>query len=212
MTEVIVFDLDGTLIDTNPGIAAAVIHTAAAFGLPTVGESFIRSNIGGGARNLISKICGDDKKDIVDNMTAAFLEYYNKHAEYGTSLYPGVRETLEFFWGKKKMAVATAKTREGTMSLLEYYDILKYFDCVISMSEMKKPKPDPGCVYTILNNLNAKTAILVGDTVTDVKTANNAGIPVVAVTYGYGPEAIKQEGGYDYLFDSISDIQNLNLD
>jgi phosphoglycolate phosphatase len=212
MTEVIIFDLDGTLIDTNPGIAAAALHAAVSFGLPEPTADFIRANIGGGARNLISKICGEDKKALVDDMTVKFLEYYNKHAEYGTSLYPGVRETLEFFWGKKKMAVATAKTREGTMSLLVYYDILKYFDRVISMSEMKKPKPDPGCVYTILNELNAKTALMVGDTVTDVKTANNARIPVAAVTYGYGPEKIKQEGGYDYLFDSISDIQNLNLD
>ena len=211
MTEVIVFDLDGTLIDTNPGIAAAVVHAAKTFGLPEPTADFIRANIGGGARNLVSKICGDEYKTMVDEITSNFLEYYNAHAEYGTSLYPGVRETLDFFWGKKKMAVATAKTREGTMSLLEYYDIAKYFDCVISMSEMKKPKPDPGCIKTILKELNAKTAILVGDTVTDVKTAQNAGIPVAAVTYGYGPNQIKQEGGYDYLFDSISEIQNLDL-
>jgi phosphoglycolate phosphatase len=204
----IICDLDGTMADTLPGIAHCAEQALAHFGFagPTLEET--RRNIGGGSRNLVRNLLGPDHLDLVEPVVVYFQGLYDADPTYNLTLYPGVRETLEQLAATTCLAIATAKARPATDKVLAYLGITHYFDPVITMSEMRAPKPDPGCVFDILDylHLTPDRALRVGDTMTDVATARNAGVACWAVPYGYGPERLIAEGGYDRLVERFADI------
>lgn len=209
--QTIIFDLDGTVADTLPDIVYAVSHTLEQVGCPPQPEEFIRKSIGGGAKNLIKKALGEDKKDLFDSTLQMFTEYYKEHAAVRTTLYPGVKEIFDYYHGKKKMAIATFKAKEGTMAILEHFDLLGYFDMVVTVSDVKKAKPDPECIQMILDKLgdNPGQAMLVGDTLTDMQTGKNAGVVTCAVTYGYGELEDIKNSSPDYIIDSFDQLKEI---
>jgi phosphoglycolate phosphatase-like HAD superfamily hydrolase len=109
------------------------------------------------------------------------------------------------------LAVATAKSRPATERVLAHTGIAGYFDTVVTMTEMARPKPDPDCVEQILarHQVACHEALLVGDTVTDARTAYNAGVGFWAVSYGYGPEDLRIEGGYIRMVDDFADLRQV---
>ncbi|MDR1710441.1 MAG: HAD family hydrolase [Propionibacteriaceae bacterium] len=192
--ELIIFDLDGTLADTVPGIAHAAATVLEELGLPAPDPAAVRAGIGGGARNLMTSLLGAAHASRLDEALAKFSAYYNAHAELHTELYPGVQEFLGTLHPGVRLAVATAKTRPGTMRIFEHAGIAGCFDAIVTMTEMRAPKPDPGCVRDILELLEvpAGKALYVGDTMTDVLTAENAGVDYAIVSYGYGAEQVRR--------------------
>ncbi|MDR1388214.1 MAG: HAD-IA family hydrolase [Propionibacteriaceae bacterium] len=195
--DLVVLDMDGTMVDTLPGIAHSVGLAMTAVGLEAPSQEFVRRNIGGGARNLVRQVLGPDRADQTDDILRAFADHYDANAEWGTSLYPNVAETLAYLKTRVKLGVATAKSRAGVERVLDHLGLQDSFDQVVSMTEMVRPKPDPYCVELILGRLGVapERALLVGDTMTDIGTARNAGLRAIAVTYGYGREAIAAEEG-----------------
>jgi phosphoglycolate phosphatase len=204
----IVCDLDGTMADTLPGIAHSIQNAMRQFGFrePTLEET--RQNIGGGAKNLVRNILGPDHAELLDDVLKVFAADYNGDPTFDLTLYPGVKETLTTLAETTHLAIATAKAREATDKCLEFLDIARFFDPIITMSEMRAPKPDPGCVFDILEYLHItpERTMIVGDTPTDAKTARNAGVAVWVVPYGYGAERLLEQGGYDRMVDTFSDI------
>jgi phosphoglycolate phosphatase len=209
--DVVICDLDGTLVDTIPGIAHAVEHTLGALGLSSPGPNAVRGLIGGGARRLMTALLGETEADRLDEALGLFSAYYDAHAEWGTVLYPSVRDTLDHLRGRVALAVATAKSRAGTERVLGHFGLLDHFDAVVTMTDMVRPKPDPGCVDMILARLGAQAerAIFVGDTVTDVRTATQAGVQAWVVTYGYGFPAIQELGGYDEVIEDFGRLKHI---
>ena len=208
-----IFDLDGTLADTLPGIAAALRHVMGKLeceklGLDMPTDDFVRRNIGGGAKNLMQNALGKEADGLLSTALPLFSDYYAENATVGVSLYPGVPETLDRLAEGHRMAVVTAKARAATLSVLEYLGISKYFDVVITANDVRKPKPDPEGVGKILEELRERPqcSMLIGDTQTDVATAKNAGIVSCVVTYGYGVERIMREASYDHIVDAFPSI------
>jgi phosphoglycolate phosphatase len=210
--DLVICDLDGTLVDSAPGIVHAAQVVLTEFGLATPADQTVRDHIGGGARNLIRSLLGVDQAALLEAVLERFTVYYNDNALFGSNLYPQVKETLDYLhrhgvW----LGLATAKSRAATDVVLEYWGIAEYFDQVVSITEMARPKPDPGCVTTILTKLGADRArtIMVGDTSTDLRTALNAGVRAWAVTYGYGRAGIEALGGYEVLTDDFATLRSL---
>jgi len=184
----IIFDLDGTLANTLPDITAAVKYAMNVVGCPIQSDDTVKACIGGGAKNLIKRTLGEEHKHLLDEALAVFADYYSEHVVNETRLYPDVISVLDHYYGKKHIALATFKARQGTMRILEHFGIRRYFDTVVTVDDVNRPKPDPECLQKILGVLHAAPAeaIYVGDTITDIKTGKNAGVITCAVTYGFG--------------------------
>ncbi|MDR1512711.1 MAG: HAD-IA family hydrolase [Propionibacteriaceae bacterium] len=204
----IICDLDGTLADTLPGIAHSLQGVLRRFGLPEPTLAETRRHIGGGARNLVASVLGEAHADLAGAVLEAFGADYNADPTHGLVLYPGVRETLARLAETTALAVATAKARPATDKCLAHLGIDRFFDAVVTGSEMRAPKPDPGCVFDLLDRLGtpAGRTMVVGDTEADVQTAANAGVAAWVVPYGYGAERLEELGGFDRMVEKFSDI------
>jgi len=212
----LIFDLDGTLADTMPGLAAALRYVmdeleCEKLGCQKPSDDFVRRNIGSGARNLLQKAFGDSADQLMPTALPMFTDYYAKNAVAGVTLYPGVATTLDRLANKHPMALVTAKIKIATLFILEHFDISKYFSVVITADDVKNRKPDPEGVNKILKELNdhPSRSMLIGDTQIDVLTAKNAGVVSCAVTYGYGREQLLQEALYDHVIDTCAELLDL---
>lgn len=193
MNKLIIFDLDGTLLNTIEDLAAGVNHTLAAQGLPqhTIDEYTLM--VGNGMRKLVMRalpenLAADDA--FVDNTLARFLEYYAAHIDVYTKPYPGIPELINaLFTDGFKLAVASNKIQAGAEKLIaEFFPGIE-FTAVMGNSREYPLKPDAAVVEYIMEKAGTDRAhtIMVGDSGTDIQTARNAGIPIIAVSWGFRP-------------------------
>lgn len=212
---VIILDLDGTLVDTCPDIVGTVKYIIDKYGFMPQSDEFIRSCIGGGARNVLLKSLGKDKEALIDaEILPLFKEYYPTHCDVYSYVYPGVAETLDYFKKTgKKLSVATYKIRSATLKIFETFDLMKYFDIIITADDVENPKPAPDCVNAILDfyTCDKSEAILVGDTKTDYMTGTNAGIDVCCVTYGYNTKEQIEALSPAYTIETFSELTKMIL-
>ena len=206
MIKLIIFDLDGTLVDSVKDITAALN-----FALPGDGEyltSFeVSKMIGGGVKALVQSAIKKCRVDM-DEETCIneYLKYYSEHVVKYTVPYPGVVDTLEVLDGYKK-AIVSNKIELFTVKVLERLDLIKYFDVILCADNFPETKPSPAPILHILDILSIKPseAIIIGDTETDIKAGKAAKIKTVAAIYGYG------KPGFQYEADAtISDITQIH--
>lgn len=195
--DLIIFDLDGTLIETAPEIADAVNDTLEAFDRPPVSQQQVNDWIGHGTRELlISALALADQTttDLVRSSSsfprieAAFTVHYQKRCGTRSHLYPHVRETLQALRAAGvKLAVVTNKERRYTRAVLEAHKLTALFDRIISGDTLPLKKPDPMGVHDCLHHfrIRGERALFVGDSSIDIATARNAGVAVWAMPYGY---------------------------
>ena len=222
----VIFDLDGTLIDTIGDLAAAVEHALSQGGFPghTVGE--YRNMVGHGIRNLVTRALPEGSPDdVIDVTLERFVEYYTEHIDVLSRPYPGIPELLGTLVSEGfTLAVASNKFQEGTESLIRRFFPEIPFVKILGNAPGLPLKPDPEVIRLAIaaacHSLNeagvatgqrpysaaAKrewtrprpggdpsnepvTALMVGDSATDIKTARNAGIPAIAVSWGFRPRA-----------------------
>ncbi|MEO5373693.1 MAG: phosphoglycolate phosphatase [Alphaproteobacteria bacterium] len=188
----VVFDLDGTLIDSAPDVRAAVNKVLAELGRPALGLREIRGLVGDGARILMQRCLaetGPQPTDAeVDAAVTRYLDFYRTDPAGHTEIYPYVVETLMQLSAEGlKLGVCTNKPHEMTMLVLRALGIAKLFKAILGADLMPFKKPDPRHVLRLLEMMDARPAdaVLVGDSEVDMESARNVGIPAVAVTYGY---------------------------
>ena len=199
----VLFDLDGTLIDSVPDLAAAVDVMLQSIGKPPAGEVKVNRWVGNGAAALVKRaLFDDDHGDALHQKTfanevddadylhayAIFEQAYEQRLTHATGIYPGVESVLSRLQAAKlKMALITNKPRRFTLPLLTALCIDQYFTCVFCGDDLAQKKPHPLPVETALKELqiDAANAVMVGDSISDIKSARLAGVKSVAVTYGY---------------------------
>lgn len=206
----LIFDLDGTLCDTADDIASSVAYAMNAEGLAAPTRQAVVSAIGAGARVLIERLVAEPARR--ERVLAHFLTHYNEHLLDRTRLYPGVTETLAALRGAT-LVIATNKPERPSRRIIEGLGIAPFFRAVYGGDTLPVRKPDAAVVRQILSDVGGTRPLLVGDSGTDVETARNAGIPCVAVTYGYSKPG-ELEGAdwrieeFRELFSIVTDVRN----
>ena len=184
----IIFDLDGTLIDSKLDLVNSVNAMLRATHREEMPLEIVAGYIGHGAPRLIASVLGaastDDERATALNI---FLEHYEKHSLDATRAYPGVEETLVLLKAHP-MAVLTNKPTAASLQILEGLELAKYFQRIYGGDSFEKKKPDPSGAQFILRELSAvpEESAMVGDSDVDVQTARNAGMRAIAVQYGFG--------------------------
>ena len=180
----LVFDLDGTLIDSYEAIASAVNHAREAFRMPRLSPAEVRCRVGRGLETLLAELLGTDR---VERGVRLFREHYARVFSTGTVVLPGVRKTLRRLRERGfAMSVASNKPARFGEPILEGLELRSCFDCVLGPDSVGAAKPDPTMLRACLARMGVgpDRALYVGDMVLDVETAAAAGVPVALVPGG----------------------------
>lgn len=189
----VIFDLDGTLIDTADDLAAAMNHALSSAGLPRVPMSRVRGLIGNGAKAMLRRgfeEIGADAPpdDELDHHVAVFIDFYRSNIANASLPFPGVIDLIErLARDGAAIAVCTNKREELARSLIGELGLTRLFDCIIGGDTMGVAKPDPRPVQKCLEITRARRGLFIGDSDTDILAAENAGIPCLVAEFGYGP-------------------------
>ena len=201
------FDMDGTLLDTLDDLTAAVNHTLAQYGYPQRTREEVRQGLGNGAVKLMASALpqGEDTPDFAAIMRD-YKAWYQAHTCVLTRPYPGVPELLERLTRQGcRVAIVSNKPHGAACELAE-----KFFPGVPTFGESPATprKPAPDMVFHALASLGAErdTAVYVGDSEVDVQTARNAGLPLIAVSWGFRGREALAEAGAENIVDSASEI------
>jgi phosphoglycolate phosphatase len=207
----VIFDLDGTLIDSLGDIISAVNKTLTYFQLPMLADEVIGSYVGEGVELLIKRSIGEHNIDQFEEILKYYINVYNEECAASTVLFPGVKELLEKLKEKNiNIALATNKSIGFTEKILHNLGIYEYFNIVMGPESVSKRKPHREVVDVIVKRLNAdlSTALIVGDSKFDILCGKNAGIYTCGVTYGIGSVESLIEANADFL---ICDIKKLMI-
>jgi phosphoglycolate phosphatase len=190
----IVFDLDGTLVDTAPDLLSSLNAVLTGHGYRAIRPSELRHLVGHGVRSLFERAFEEIKAGIphdrVDAMAEQFLDHYRANIARESQPFPKVRETLDLLAERGAgLGVCTNKPHDLTELLLGELDMARHFPAVFGTGRAPYSKPDPRHVFDVIEALKAdrKRAVMVGDSPVDVAAARAAGIPVIAMSYGYTP-------------------------
>ena len=184
----IIFDLDGTLIDSKQDLIHSVNAMLRELGRTALDAATISSYIGHGAPRLVARALGEQgTEEELGHALKFFLDYYEAHKLDTTCAYPGVAETLQQL-AQVPMAVLTNKPVRMSVRILEGIGLSKYFRAIYGGNSFETKKPDPLGARTILRELavEPEEALMVGDSEVDVLTARNAGLRAAVVNYGFG--------------------------
>jgi len=210
--KLVIFDLDGTLIDSELDLAASVNAMLRHFGRKGLPVHVIGTYIGDGAPTLIRRALGDPADGaFLQNALNYFLAYYRDHKLDNTYPYPGIKEALEQIGdGKRfsrKLAVLTNKPVRASQAIVAGLGLAKYFFQIYGGNSFDTKKPDPFGAHTLMREAGAgpEETVMVGDSAVDILTARNAGLWSVGVSYGFAPQTLEQ-GPPDVLVDSPAEL------
>jgi phosphoglycolate phosphatase len=203
----LLFDLDGTLIDSKRDLVHSVNVMLCEMGRAELREETISGYIGQGAPQLVGRALGEGTtEEELKRALQFFLSYYEEHKMDTTRAYPGVAETLEEL-AELPMAILTNKPARISVRILNELGLKRYFRAIYGGNSFETKKPDPLGANTILREFGAapQEALLIGDSEVDVQTARNAGTMAAAVNYGFGVHDRAAHPADIYL-DRISDL------
>jgi phosphoglycolate phosphatase len=211
MKSLVIFDLDGTLLDTVGDLAASTNYALRVCGFPTHETPAYRFFIGNGINKLFERVLpeGEKTQENILEIRKHFLEYYGIHNSELTVPYSGIPELLERLQEKGiSLAVASNKYQRGTEDLIKYFFPTIRFIAVFGQREGIPVKPDPTIIQDILaiSKTEKSLVIYIGDSSVDMQTANNAGIDVIGVTWGFRPRVELEEFSPTYIVDKPEEI------
>ncbi|MBR3451167.1 MAG: HAD-IA family hydrolase [Bacteroidales bacterium] len=221
MKKMFLWDLDGTLIDTLDDLGEAVSHTLRLRGLPTHGREDYRRMVGHGVRNLVKRALEasgvqiEDTPDgdaFLDEALADFKAYYSAHIDVYSKPYPGIPELLaELDAAGVKLAVVSNKFQEGTDHLIREFFPKIRFAAILGNRPGFPLKPDPAIVEEALAlaGVSRSDALMVGDSPTDMHTAENGGIDSLAVSWGY---RTREDLAAYRIVESVVDLRKIILE
>ena len=211
-TPLIIFDLDGTLVDTAPDLVATLNVVFASEGLPPVPYRQARTMIGGGARAMLTHGLNADGRVVtpekLEQLFADFVAYYTAHVADLSQPFPGLVEALDALSARgHRFAVCTNKFERQSRMLLEALKLTDRFDAICGQDTFAIAKPDPEILRRTIAAAggDVRQSIMIGDSETDILTARAAGIPVIAVDFGYSDPPVS-EFGPDRLISHFSQL------
>lgn len=209
--QTVIFDLDGTLLDTLDDLTSAVNYALSRFSLPKRDREEVRSFVGNGQRKLLER--ASENKVPTDELLPLFREYYIQHSADKTQPYDGILELLQALKNRGvQTAVVSNKPHYATKPLVE-----RYFGDLISLTQGEDEehgimrKPDPASLLTIMEKLNAdkKTTVYIGDSDVDIITSKNAGVDCISVSWGFKTAEFLKENGATALADTTAELTEL---
>lgn len=211
----LIFDLDGTLVDSAPDLLGATNAVLAARGRPAIDPSTLRHMVGFGAQRLITQAMeATGTAAVATDMPALleiFIAHYRDHLADFSRPFPGVEATLAKFRDQgARLGVLTNKPEALTAPLLSQLGLEGYFTAIYGAGKKAYTKPDPRIFHDVVQDLIAERggagpAIMIGDSITDLETARAAGAPCILMSYGYTPVPARELGA-DLVLDQFADL------
>lgn len=186
MKRLIIYDLDGTLVDTREDIAHAVNHMLKEMAHKPLPQATIEKHVGRGLHHLVANCLGTRDSKPVEKGARLYRQYYAEHMMDHTQLYPGALDMLNYFKDRLQ-AVITNKPNPFTEQMLKALGVAKYFSDIVAGDTDFPKKPDPSAVLFILQREKIKSdeALFIGDSLVDIETGRNAGIETVVTCHGF---------------------------
>lgn len=209
--DIVGFDLDGTFLDTSADLTAAVNHALAEAGRPLLSIEQVKPMIGGGARRMLQltlEATGGCTEDELDRLFAVLLAYYDAHIAVETRPFPGAMTAIDALSAQGvKLAIVTNKFEHFAQKLLVTLGLRDRFDAVIGGDTMGKgfAKPHRAPIDEMIRRCGGGSAAFVGDSIYDIEAAKNAGIPNIAVSFGFLMQPV-EELGADVVIDDYADL------
>ena len=214
----VVFDLDGTLVDSAPDLVATLNVIFAREGLPPVAYDTARNLVGGGARSMIERSLAAQERKLdtagVDGLVKDFVEHYAAHIADRSRAFPGLEAALDqLAAGGCRFAVCTNKLQWLSVRLLDALGLANRFAAICGADTFGLQKPHPDLLRRTIARAGGEPAhaVMVGDSVSDIATARAAGVPVVAVDHGY-TETPVSELGADRVISTFAELPNAVFD
>jgi len=215
--EMILIDVDGTLVDSVPDLAYCVDETMKDLGRPAWGDDAVRNWVGNGVERLVKRALlgtleGEPDQSLFDKAIKIFLKYYDDNVCERSALYPGVREGLDLLKSSGyRLGCVTNKAEQFTLPLLKALDIDHYFSIIICGDTLSKKKPDPLPLLHAAEffKVDPKHCLMIGDSVSDVKAARAAGFQIVCMSYGYNHGQDIRDFDPDLVIDSMSEFKGV---
>jgi phosphoglycolate phosphatase len=210
----LIFDLDGTLVDSKLDLVHSVNAARGLMKLPPISEELVSSYVGNGAPVLMRRALGPEASEAdVQRALEYFMGYYREHMLDNTRLYPGVKEALDRLRNAgSNMAVLTNKPVRISRELVNRIGLEGHFFQVYGGNSFEQKKPDPIGVEALLreSGIARERAVMVGDSGVDIRTARNAKIRACGVTYGFQPEGFVEDPP-DIVVDDMNELVNYVL-
>jgi phosphoglycolate phosphatase len=213
MITLLIFDLDGTLLDTSKDITNAVNYAVEPFGVQPLSIETIKSMVGSGISHLIGELISPYvvTKDnasflkVKEEAVKRFLEHYSVHLLDNTIPYPGVKDTLSKLVHYKK-AVLSNKRKVFSEKILHECGLSAFFDVILGSDSVAERKPSPVPIFEVLKKFHASKgeAVIIGDSNFDIEAGKAAGIKTIAVTYGYRVREVLKEA--DFIIDTFGEL------
>ena len=185
----VLFDLDGTLVDSLDDLTDAVNHMLASFGKDLLSTSEVRSLVGKGARNLVQRALGTESPEDIEQGLGLFMEFNAAHIADKSKLYSGAREILENLAACGiRMAIISNKGADLSRLILETLKIDAFFEIICGGDTFPEMKPSPLPLIRVIDRLGiaSNEAFMVGDSINDIQAGKQAGIATIGCTWGYG--------------------------
>jgi len=213
MSPALIFDLDGTLVDTAPDLLGALNAVLLREGRPAVNHADLRHLVGFGARTMMIEAFrmsgGPAEESRLPGLIDAFIAHYKKHIAVASRPFPGVETALATLKADgTRMGVLTNKPQELTDLLLPAVELDGYFGAIHGAGRYSYNKPDARVFHHVVEELGGGPALMIGDSATDVATARAAGVKVILVSFGYTPQPVRSLGA-DVVTDHFSEIPAL---
>ncbi|CAG1065308.1 phosphoglycolate phosphatase [uncultured bacterium] len=208
--DLVIFDLDGTLIDSSGDIAWCANKTLAAFGHAEMDPSEIVGHIGWGVKPLLEKLMPGEAPEMITEARLKFLEVYGGHLVVETTLYPGVVELLDRLSGQgKKLAVVTNKPEGLASGILDVMKLSGYFKLLLGGDSLPNRKPHPEPIEKAIKELGAKPdrTIVVGDSPVDCEAAKGAGAYAIGAAYGFRGRGELEAAGCDIIVEDVPSLK-----
>lgn len=215
--EMVLIDVDGTLVDSVPDLAYCVDEMMKTLGLPEHGEAKVRNWVGNGVerltrRALIGQLDGEPDDALFEKAYPIFLDLYDKNVCEKSCLYDGVPEAMEFLKNSGvKIGCVTNKNAQFTLPILEKLGIKDDFEIIVCGDTLSKKKPDPEPLLHAARELGVtpENSLMLGDSMSDVKAARAANFSIICMSYGYNHGEDIRSYNPDAVVDRMDEIKNL---
>jgi phosphoglycolate phosphatase len=215
--EMILIDLDGTLVDSVPDLAWCVDEMMKALNMPVRGQDKVRNWVGNGVtklieRALVDQLDGAPSDELFARAAPIFMDLYTDNASKRSQLYPAVKDGLKWLIDQGiRVGCVTNKDEKFTLKILKDLGLYDFFEIIISGDTLplKKPHPAPLLHGAKFFGIAPEKAMMIGDSISDVKASRAAGFSIVCMSYGYNHGVDIRTANPDVVIDSFAELQNV---